>query len=162
VLRAPELDAGRLGRSQQSRVEGQNHLPRPAAHAAGDAGQDTVGFPGCECTLLAHVKLFVPQHPQVLLSRAAFNPFIPQPAWISEDAPIKVQDPARDLVGPNEVHIGPFLELVQVPLHVIPFFWCVSCTTQLCVICKLAEGALDLLSRSLIKIFNSTGPNTDP
>jgi len=38
--------------------------------------QHTVGLLGCEHTLSAHVQLFVHQHPQVLLGRAALNPFI--------------------------------------------------------------------------------------
>jgi len=55
VLRAPELDAGLQVGSHQSRAEGQNPLPRPAAHAASDAAQDAVGLLGCECTLSDHV-----------------------------------------------------------------------------------------------------------
>ncbi|KAK4827897.1 hypothetical protein QYF61_022320 [Mycteria americana] len=85
VLRAPELDA---------------------------IFQDMVGLLGCERTLLAHAQLFIHQYPQVLLGRAALNPFIPQP-------------------------------LVQVPLHGIPSLRHVNRTTQLGVICRLAEGALD-------------------
>ncbi|KAK4824005.1 hypothetical protein QYF61_009219 [Mycteria americana] len=82
VLRSPELDAVLQVGSHQSRVEGQNPLPQPAGHAAFDAAQDTVGLVGCERTLLAHVQLFIHQYPQVLLHRAALNPFIPQPVWI--------------------------------------------------------------------------------
>ena len=40
------------------RAEGQDHLPGPAGHDSLDAAQDTVGFWGCEDTLLAHVQLF--------------------------------------------------------------------------------------------------------
>jgi len=40
--------------------------------------------------------------------------------------------------------MGPSLRLVQVLLDGIPSSWCVNCTTQLGVICKLAEGALHL------------------
>ncbi|KAK4822933.1 hypothetical protein QYF61_023433 [Mycteria americana] len=87
VLRAPELDAVLQVGSHQSRAEGQNHLPRPAGHASFDAAQDTVGLLGCECTLMAHVQLFTHQYPQVLLSRAALNPFIPQPVLIAGVAP---------------------------------------------------------------------------
>jgi len=43
VLRAPELNAVLQVRSHQSRVEGQNHLSRPAGHASPDAAQDMVG-----------------------------------------------------------------------------------------------------------------------
>ena len=77
---------------EQSRVEGQNHLPRPAGHASSDAAQDTDGFLGCECTLVAHVQLFIHQYSEVLLHRAALNPFIPQPVLILGIAPTKMQD----------------------------------------------------------------------
>jgi len=56
----------------------------------------------------------------------------------------QMQDLALGLVEPHEVHTGSFFEVVQVCLDGIPSFWCVICTTQLGVICKLAEGALDL------------------
>jgi len=71
-----------------------------------------------------------------------------------------MQDAALSLVEPHEVHMDPLLQLVQVPLDAI-LSWCVNCTTQLGVICKLAEGALDL-AMSLMKMLNSTGPSTDP
>jgi len=79
-LGAPELDAGLQVGSHQSGAERQNHLPRPAGHTAEDAAQDMVGFLGCECTLPAHVLLFIHQYPQVLLGRAALNPLIWQGA----------------------------------------------------------------------------------
>ncbi|KAK4811013.1 LOW QUALITY PROTEIN: hypothetical protein QYF61_015717 [Mycteria americana] len=142
VLRAPELDAVLQVRSHQSRVEWQNHLPQPAGHASFDAAQDTVGLLGCEHTLPAHVQLFVHQYPQVLFRRAALNHIIPQPVLKLRIAP--TQDPALGLVEPHEVHTGPLLQIVQVPLDDIPSFWRVNCTTQLGVICRLAEGALDL------------------
>jgi len=53
--------------------------------------------------------------------------------------------------------MGPFLKLVQVPLDGIPPLRCVDRTTQLGVISKLAEGALDPLSVSLMKMLNSAG-----
>ncbi|KAK4815374.1 hypothetical protein QYF61_001362 [Mycteria americana] len=143
VLRAPELDAVLQVRSHQTRVEGQNPLPRPAGHASFDAAQDTVGFLGCECTLPAHVQLFIHQYPQVLLGRAALNPFIPQPVLIPEVAQIHVQDLALGLVEPHEVHMGPLLELVQVSPDGIPSLRHVNHTTQLGGVCKLAEGAIN-------------------
>ncbi|KAK4832517.1 hypothetical protein QYF61_023582, partial [Mycteria americana] len=76
--------------------------------------------------------------------QVALNPFIPQPVLILGIAWTQVQDLALDLVEPHEVHMGPLLKLVQVPLDGIPSLRCVSCTTQLGVICNLAEGALDL------------------
>ncbi|KAK4825808.1 hypothetical protein QYF61_002413 [Mycteria americana] len=98
---------------------------------------------GCKRTLLAHVQLFIHQYPQVLVFRAALNPFIPQPVLMVGVALTQVQDPALGLVEPPEVHMGPLLQLVQVPLDGIPSLRPVNRSTQLGVICKLAEGALD-------------------
>ena len=39
--------------------------------------------------------------------------------------------------------MDPLLQTVQVPLDGFPFFQYIDCITQLGVICKLAEGALD-------------------
>jgi len=61
-----------------------------------------VGLLGCECTLVAHVQLFMHQYPQVFLGRAALNPFIPQPILIPEVALIQLQDLALGLVEPQE------------------------------------------------------------
>ncbi|KAK4832883.1 hypothetical protein QYF61_026433 [Mycteria americana] len=102
-----------------------------------------VGLLGCKYTLSAHVQLFIHQYPQVLLCRAALNPFIPQPVLILGVAVTHVQDLALGLVEPHEVHMGPLLKLVQVLLDGIPSFWHVNRTTQLGVICKLAEDALN-------------------
>ena len=68
---------------------------------------------------------------QVLLSRAALNPFIPQPVLILGVALTQVQDPAFGLAKPHEVHMGPLLKVVQVPLDGILSFWRVNCNTQL-------------------------------
>ena len=74
------------------------------------------GFLGCERTLSAHAQLFIQQYPRVLLCRAALNPFIPQPVMIPGVALTQVQDLALGLVEPPEVHMGPLLQLVPVPL----------------------------------------------
>ena len=140
-------------RSHQSGVEGQNHLPQ-------HAHQDTNGILGCERTLQAHVQLSIHQYPQVLL-RAAFNLFIPHSLLIMWTAPTEVWELVLGLAKLCEVHVGPPLKPVQVPLDGIPFLQCVHCTTQLGVVCKPAEGALDP-SMSLIKILNSTRPNMGP
>jgi len=55
----------------------------------------------------------------------------------------QVQHLALGLLEPHQVHVGPLLKLVQVPLDGISFFCCINRTTQLSVVCKLAEGALD-------------------
>ncbi|CAM9952029.1 unnamed protein product, partial [Bubo scandiacus] len=79
MLEAPELNTGLHVGSHKSGVEEENHLPRPAGDTSLDAAQDTVGFLGCECTLLAHTQFSIHYYSQVLLSRAALNPLIAQP-----------------------------------------------------------------------------------
>jgi len=148
VLRAPELDAGIHSWMQDSRwgvtrAEGHNHLPPPAGHVSFGAAQDVVGFLGCKHTLLGHVALLVNQHPQVLLARAALNPCFTQPVFVLGLALIHVQDLALGLVKLPEVRMGPLLKSVQVPLDGIPFLRHVDRTTQLGVLGKAAEGALN-------------------
>ncbi|KAK4824175.1 LOW QUALITY PROTEIN: hypothetical protein QYF61_011472, partial [Mycteria americana] len=87
------------------------------------------------------------------------------PACIeTEDCP-DPGDPALGLVEPHEVHTGPLLELVQVPLDDSLSFWHVNCTTQLGVICKLAEGALDLavhvIDENIEQHWSQYGPLRD-
>ncbi|KAK4811170.1 hypothetical protein QYF61_019801 [Mycteria americana] len=82
------------------------------------------------------------KYPQVLLLSAALNPFIPQSVLILGIAPMQVQDLALGFVELQEVPMGPLLKPVQVPLDGIPSLKRITCTTQLGVICKLAEGAL--------------------
>jgi len=59
-------------------------------------------------------------------------------------APTQVQHPALGLVELHEVHTGPLLELVYVSLDDIQSLRHVDCTTQLGLICKLLESALNL------------------
>jgi len=143
VLRAPELDAGLKVGSYKSRVEWQNHLHRPSGHAGCDAAQDTVGLPGCEHTLPGRVGLLLNQHPKVLLLKAAFNPFSTQPVFVFGIALTQVQNPALGLVELHEVCTGPPIKPVGVPLDDVPSLQRVDRTTQLGVVGKLDEGALN-------------------
>ena len=54
-----------------------------------------------------------------------------------------MQDLALGLVELHVVGMGPPLKHVQVPLDGILSLYHVNCTTQLGIVCKLAEGALD-------------------
>ena len=56
LLEAPHLDAVFQMGPHKSRVEGDNHLPVPASHPSSDGAQDTICFPTCKGTLLAHVS----------------------------------------------------------------------------------------------------------
>jgi len=113
-----------------------------------------------------HVQLFIHQYPKVLLGRASLNLFVPQPVLIAGVALTQMQDLARGLVKPHEVHTHLLLQLVQVPLDVIPSFWCANCITQLGVICKLAEGALDLtvyvIAEDIKQYWSQYGPLRTP
>jgi len=66
-----------------------------------------------------------------------------QSALILETALTQMQDLALGLVKLHEVHISPLFKPVKVPLDGNAFLQQISCTTQLGVICKLAEGALE-------------------
>jgi len=66
------------------------------------------------------------------------------------------------LVEPRSVQVGMLFKLVQVPLDGISSFNCVNCTTQLGVINKLAESALDPIIYVTDKMLKNTGPRMDP
>jgi len=107
VLGAPEPDVGLQVGSHQSRAERQNSLPRPADHASLDAAQGTVGLLGCECMLPAHIWFFIYQFPQVLLLRAALNPFIPILYWYRGLPWPMCRTLAVRLVKLNDTYKGP-------------------------------------------------------
>ena len=115
MLGAPELNIVLQVGSHESRAEGDSHLPHPAGHAAFGAAQDMVGFLGCKCTLLVHVKRFVNHHPQVLLLRAVLNPSSALPVFVLGVAPTQMQDLALGLVEHYKDHTGPTLKPVKVP-----------------------------------------------
>ena len=94
------------------------------------------------CTLLDDAELLINQHPQALLLRAALDPFVPS-LYLLGIALTHGQDLALGLVEPHEVHTGPPLQPAQVPPDGIPSLQRLNHTTQLGVIGKLAEGALD-------------------
>ena len=58
-------------------------------------------------------------------------------------ASTQVQDLAFGFVEPHEVLLSQLLKTVKVSLNGIPSLWCVDFTTQLGVIHKFAEGALN-------------------
>ena len=139
VLRAPELDAGLPGRGVSPELgRGAESLPSPCWPRCWGCS------PGCEHTLLGHVELLINQHLQVLLLRAAFNPFSAQPVFVLGIPPTHVQDLALGLVELHEVRMGLCLKAVQVPLDGISSLQRVDPTTRLGVISRLAEGRFHL------------------
>ncbi|KAF4803074.1 hypothetical protein TURU_020423 [Turdus rufiventris] len=87
--------------------------------------------------------------------------FYKQEGLFREDLSRSVKNLAFGLVGLPEVHGDPLLQAVQVPLDDIPSLRCFSHTTQLGVICKLAETALGLFIYVISEDINSSGPITD-
>ena len=85
------------------------------------------------------VELFIHQHSQVLLLKAALNPFIMQSLLIFEIALNQVQDLALGFVEFQKAHTIPHLKPIKVPLDGIPSLQCLNWTTRLGIIHK-SEG----------------------
>lgn len=118
------MDAPLQVASHKSEGKVQDHLSWPAGHVSVYAAKDTIGFLGCECTLLAHGRFFIHQHPQAIFQTAAQNPFIPQNISVLGVILPQVQDFA----------LGP-VELPEVLMD--PSFRHIWFSTQLCVTCKV-------------------------
>ncbi|KAK4815135.1 hypothetical protein QYF61_017576 [Mycteria americana] len=143
VVGGPKLNTAFEVRPHQCRVQGHNHFPSPAGHAIFDTSQDAIGFLGRLGTLLAHIQAAVNKHPQVLLCQAAFQPLFPKPVALHGVAVAQVQDLALGLVKPHTIDLGPSIQPVQVPLQSLPTLQQINTPTQLGVVCKLTESALD-------------------
>ncbi|KAK4811271.1 hypothetical protein QYF61_023323 [Mycteria americana] len=142
-VRGPTLNTVFEVQPQQCQVQGHNHFPSPAGHAIFDTSQDAIGLLGHLGTLLAHIQAAVNQHSQVLLCLAAFQPLFPEPVALHGVAVAQVQDLALGLVEPHTIDLGPSIQPVQVPLQTLPTLQQINTPTQLGVICKLTEAALD-------------------
>ncbi|KAK4815422.1 hypothetical protein QYF61_001410 [Mycteria americana] len=162
VVRGPNLNTVFEVRPHHCRVQGHNHFPSPAGHAIFDTSQDAIGFLGRLGTLLAHIQPPVNQHSQVLLCLAAFQPLFPKPVALHGVAVAQVQDLALGLVKPHTIGLGPSIQPVQVPLQSLPTLQQINTPTQLGVVCKPSEGALDPLVQITDKDVKRTGPNTEP
>ncbi|KAK4831678.1 hypothetical protein QYF61_018675 [Mycteria americana] len=143
VVGGPKLNTVVEVRPHQCRVQGHDHFPSPAGHAIFDTSQDAIGFLGHLGTLLAHIQAAVNQHSQVLLCWAAFQPLFPKPVALHGVAVAHVQDLALGLVKPHTIDLSPSIQPVQVPLQSLPTLQQINTPTQLGVICKLTESALD-------------------
>ncbi|KAK4812332.1 hypothetical protein QYF61_017109 [Mycteria americana] len=158
VVGGPKLNTVFEVRPHQCRVQGHNHFPSPAGHAIFDTSQDAIGFLGRLGTLLAHIQAAVDQHPQVLLCQAAFQPLFPKPVALHGVAVAQVQDLALGLVKPHTIGLGPSIQPVQVPLQSLPPLQQINTPTQLGVVCKLTEGALDPLIQIIDKDVKQNWP----
>jgi len=91
----------------------------------------------------AHIRYFIHQYPQGLLHRVVISSLITQPELMVEIALAQMQDLALDLVELHEICMGLPLKPVKVPLDCIHSFLCINCATQLGVLGKLFESALN-------------------
>ncbi|KAK4825833.1 hypothetical protein QYF61_002956 [Mycteria americana] len=146
VVRGPKLNTVFEVQPHQCRVQGHDHFPSPAGHAIFDTSQDAIGLLGHLGTLLAHIQAAVNQHPQVLFCLAACQPLFPKPVALHG-----VVHPALGFVEPHTIGLGPSIQPVQVPLQSLPTLKQINTPTQLGVICKLTEGALDPLIQIIDK-----------
>ncbi|KAK4810166.1 hypothetical protein QYF61_010478 [Mycteria americana] len=120
--------------------------------------EDAIGFLDHLGTLLAHIQAPVNQHSQVLLCWAAFQPLFPKPVALHGVAVAQVQDLALSLVEPHTIDLGPSIQPVQVPLQSLPTLKQINTPTQLGVICKLTEGALDPFIQIMDKDIKQNWP----
>ncbi|KAK4808458.1 hypothetical protein QYF61_005523 [Mycteria americana] len=157
-VRGPTLNTAFEVRPHQCRVQGHDHCPSPAGHAIPDTSQDAIGFLGHLGTLLARIQPAVNQHPQVLLCQAAFQPLFPKPVALHGVVVTQVQDLALGLVEPHTIGLGPSIQPVQVPLQSLPTLQQINTPTQLGVICKLTEGALDPFIQIIDKEIKQNWP----
>ncbi|KAK4810039.1 hypothetical protein QYF61_005102 [Mycteria americana] len=143
VVRGPKLNTVFEVWPHQCRVQGHDHFPSPAGHTISDTSQDAICLLGHLGTLLAHIQPAVTQHPQVLFHRAALQPLFPKPVALHGVVVTQVQDLALSLAEPHTIDLGPSIQPVQVPLQNVPTLKQINTPTQLGVICRLTEGALD-------------------
>ena len=143
MRKAPELDTALQVRSHQGRIKGLSPLPHPAGHTFFDAAQDMVGFSAAGAHCLVMLSFSSTNTRKYFSSGLSLNSFSAQPVFVLGITPTHVQDLALDLVELHEVCTGPCLQLFQFLLDGIVSFQRVDCTTQLGVIGKLAEGALN-------------------
>ncbi|KAK4825593.1 hypothetical protein QYF61_000682 [Mycteria americana] len=163
VVRGPKLNTVFEVRPHQCRVQGDNHFPSPPGQTIFDISQDAIGLLGHLGTLLAHIQPAVDQHPQVLLCQAAFQPLFPKPVALHGVVMTQVQDLALSLVEPHTIGLSPSIQPVWVPLQSLPTLQQLNTPTQLGVICKLTEGALDALIQIIDKdIKTGLAPTLSP
>ncbi|KAK4825624.1 LOW QUALITY PROTEIN: hypothetical protein QYF61_001304 [Mycteria americana] len=158
VVRGPKLNTGFEVRPHQCQVEGDKHFPSPAGHTISDTSQDAIGLLGHLGTLLAHIQLAVNQHLQVLLRWGAFQPLFPKPVALPGVVVTQVQDLALSLAESHTTCLGPSIQTVQVPLQSLPPLKQINTPTQLGVVCKLTEGALDPFVQIIDKDIKQNQP----
>lgn len=99
ALGFPGLDTALQVGPYKGRVKGPNTLPLHAGHPSFAATRETVGLPHYECTLMAHVQVFIHQNIQVFIYRADhWDEFFSQSVFMSGVALTQVHHLAFGLV----------------------------------------------------------------
>ncbi|PKU44339.1 integral membrane protein dgcr2 idd [Limosa lapponica baueri] len=78
-------------------------------------------------------------------NKVSLQPLFPKPVALHGVVVTQVQDPALGLVEPHTIGLGPSIQPIQILLKSLPTLQQINTPTQLGVICKLTEGALDAL-----------------
>ncbi|KAK4816158.1 hypothetical protein QYF61_011540 [Mycteria americana] len=89
---------------------------------------------------------------------AAFQPLFPKPVALHGVVVTQVQDLALGLVKPHTIDLSPSIQPVQVPLQSLPALKQINTPTQLGVVCKLSEGALDPLVQIIDRDIKQNWP----
>jgi len=109
-----------------------------------------IGLLGHLGTLLAHVQPSINQYPQVHFLCTVFQPLCSKLVVLPGVVVAKVQDPAFDFVEPHPIGFSSAIQPVQIPLQGLTTLRQINTSSQLGVICKLGEGALN----ALIQVIN--------
>jgi len=109
------------------------------------APQDIIGL-GHKDTLLAHDQTVIHQDPQVLLCRTPLQQVIPSLALMHVVILPSCKNSTLAIIKPHHVPPCPTLQSVQILLNDSTAFWCVSQSSQLCIISKLADASFLVLT----------------
>jgi len=108
-------------------------------------------------TLLAHVQSSISQYPQVYFLYTVFQLLCPKPVALP-GVVAKVQDPIFGLVELHLIGFSPAIQPAQIPLQGLAIPRQINTSSQLGVICKLTEGALN----ALIQVINKDTEENRP
>ncbi|KAJ7414957.1 hypothetical protein WISP_80576 [Willisornis vidua] len=121
---------------------GNGHSPSPAGHTISDSSQDVIGLLGHLGTLLGHSQLLVASTTR-FFSLGNFLDTWPRLVVPHGVLVTQVQDPVFGLVKPHTIGLSPWIQPVQILLYFLPILQQSNTSTQLGVIFKLTENALN-------------------
>ena len=143
IARGPELNTVLEMWPHYCCEQRDDHFPAPAGNAISDTRQYAIGLLGHLGTLLAHIQPSINQHAQVHFFHIVFQIFCPKPVAFPEVVVAKVQDPVLSLVEFHDGGLSLAIQPVQIPLQDLSIPRQIDTSSQLDVICKPTEGALN-------------------